>query len=72
VNDFPDARATNIELRRTRNWIDSPLAYRNGRRALLTMQKGEAGTQAFNEAIREWSALSGSTTPAPAPAPAGQ
>ncbi len=72
LNDFPDARATNIELLRTRNWIDIPLAYRNGRRALLTMQKGEAGTQAFNEAIREWSALSGSTTPAPAPAPAGQ
>jgi len=65
LNDFPDARATNIELLRSRNWMDIPLAYRNGRRALLTLQKGETGTQAFNEAIREWAALGGGTDPAP-------
>jgi hypothetical protein len=65
LNDFPDARATNLELLRSRNWMDIPLAYRNGRRALLTMQKGEAGMQAFNEAIQEWTALNGSSTPAP-------
>ena len=58
LNDFPDARATNMELLRSRNWMDVPLAYRNGRRALLTLQKGEEGTRAFNEAIREWQALS--------------
>ncbi|HEV7434563.1 MAG TPA: hypothetical protein VGO22_06800 [Pseudorhizobium sp.] len=58
LNDFPDARATNLELLRTRNWMDVPLAYRNGRRALLTLQKGEEGTQAFNDAIREWQQLS--------------
>nr|CAD6409230.1 membrane protein [Rhizobium sp. Q54] len=65
LNDFPDARATNIELLRSRNWIDIPLAYRNGRRALLTLQKGEAGTQAFNDAIREWGTAGGGTPPAP-------
>lgn len=63
LNDFPDARATNIELLRSRNWIDIPLAYRNGRRALLTLQKGETGAQVFNEAIREWAALGDSSGP---------
>ncbi len=58
LNDFPDARATNLELLRSRNWMDVPLAYRNGRRALLTLQKGEDGMRAFNDAIREWQALS--------------
>ncbi|CAN7429939.1 hypothetical protein [Neorhizobium sp. LjRoot104] len=57
LNDFPDARTTNLELLRTRNWIDIPIAYRNGRRALLTLQKGPDGERAFNEAIREWGTL---------------
>jgi hypothetical protein len=57
LNDFPDARATNLELLRNRNWIDIPIAYRNGRRALLTLQKGPEGERAFNEAIREWGTL---------------
>jgi hypothetical protein len=64
LNDFPDARATNLDLMRTRNWIDIPLAYRNGRRALLTLQKGPEGEKAFNEAIREWGQM--------APTPSGQ
>lgn len=62
LNDFPDARATNLELLRSRDWMDIPLAYRNGRRALLTLQKGPAGVQAFNEAIREWAALGNSAS----------
>jgi hypothetical protein len=57
LNDFPDARTTNLELMRSRNWIDIPIAYRNGRRALLTLQKGPDGERAFNEAIREWGTL---------------
>ncbi|RWX78927.1 hypothetical protein EPK99_10140 [Neorhizobium lilium] len=64
LNDFPDARNTNLDLLRTRNWIDIPVAYRNGRRALLTLQKGPEGEKAFNEAIREWAQM--------APAPTGQ
>src|SRR5690606_19415572 len=56
LNDFPDARATNMDLLKNRDWIDIPIAYRNGRRALLTLQKGPAGKQAFETAIREWDA----------------
>ena len=37
LNDFPDARKTNLDLLKNRSWIDIPVTYRNGRRALLTM-----------------------------------
>ncbi|KAA1182460.1 hypothetical protein FP026_10325 [Rhizobium tropici] len=59
LNDFPDARKTNLDLLKSRNWIDIPVVYRNGRRALLTMEKGPTGTDAFNKAISEWQALGG-------------
>ncbi|NTF88156.1 hypothetical protein G6L46_13565 [Agrobacterium rhizogenes] len=59
LNDFPDARKTNLDLLKTRNWIDIPVVYRNGRRALLTMEKGPTGSDAFNKAIAEWQALGG-------------
>ncbi|MGO7203837.1 hypothetical protein ACCT30_21650, partial [Rhizobium ruizarguesonis] len=57
LNDYPDARKANLDLMATRNWIDIPITYRNGRRALLTMEKGGTGTDAFNTAIKEWTAL---------------
>ncbi|WP_428426123.1 hypothetical protein [Pararhizobium sp.] len=65
LNDFPEAVATNIELLRTRGWVDIPLTYRNGRRALLTLEKGPAGTEAFTKAMQAWSL-------AAKPDPAGQ
>ena len=57
LNDYPDARKANLDLMATRSWIDMPITYRNGRRALLTMEKGDTGTNAFNTAIKEWTAL---------------
>jgi hypothetical protein len=57
LNDFPDARKTNLDLLRNRDWIDIPVTYRNGRRALLTMEKGQTGTDDFNKAITAWAAL---------------
>lgn len=57
LNDYPDARKSNLDLLGTRNWIDIPVTYRNGRRALLTMEKGTTGTDAFNTAIKAWAAL---------------
>jgi hypothetical protein len=56
LNDYPDARKVNLDLLGTRDWIDIPITYRNGRRALLTMQKGTTGAEAFTAAIREWTA----------------
>ncbi|MBW9065288.1 hypothetical protein JNB71_18450 [Rhizobium herbae] len=65
LNDFPEAVATNTELLRSRSWIDIPLTYRNGRRALLTLEKGPAGTEAFAKAMQAWSIVA-------KPNPAGQ
>lgn len=62
LNDFPDARKTNMDLLRSRNWIDIPVTYRNGRRALLTMDKGQTGTDAFNKVIGEWAAIGGTAS----------
>ncbi|SCW67569.1 hypothetical protein SAMN02927900_03740 [Rhizobium mongolense subsp. loessense] len=57
LNDYPDARKANLDLLSTREWIDIPITYRNGRRALITMQKGPTGIAAFNTAIKQWTAL---------------
>ena len=57
LNDFQDVVASNIELMRTRNWIDIPITYRNGRRALLTLDKGTDGAALFESVIKEWAAL---------------
>ncbi len=57
LNDYPDARKANLDLLASRDWIDIPITYRNGRRALLTMQKGSTGGEAFTAAIKEWAAF---------------
>ncbi|MDO9415092.1 hypothetical protein [Pararhizobium sp.] len=57
LNDFPEAVTRNLELLRSRDWIDIPLTYRNGRRALITMEKGSTGVEAFNTVMRNWAAL---------------
>ena len=54
LNDFPEAIAKNTELLRTRAWIDIPITYRNGRRALLTLDKGTAGAEAFDTVMKAW------------------
>lgn len=58
LNDFPEAIAKNTELLRTRSWIDIPITYRNGRRALLTLDKGTAGAEAFDKVMKAWSTAS--------------
>ncbi|TNB48695.1 hypothetical protein FF124_06085 [Martelella lutilitoris] len=57
LNDFDQARAQNLALLGDRNWIDIPVTYRNGRRALLTLEKGTTGMAIFDRAIQEWQAL---------------
>ncbi|WP_144409518.1 hypothetical protein [Martelella endophytica] len=57
LNDFDQARAQNLALLGDRNWIDIPITYRNGRRALLTLEKGTTGMAIFDRAIQEWQAL---------------
>ncbi|WP_164924482.1 hypothetical protein [Sinorhizobium fredii] len=57
LNDFAEAVGSNTELLRSRSWIDIPITYRNGRRALLTLEKGASGTEAFSKAMQAWGSL---------------
>lgn len=44
----------NLGLLRDRGWIDLPILYNNGRRAILTIEKGSEGAKAINDAIDAW------------------
>ncbi|WP_173933600.1 hypothetical protein [Chelativorans sp. Marseille-P2723] len=45
---------TNSTLLRRQSWIDIPIIYASGRRALMTLEKGTAGDRAFREALEAW------------------
>lgn len=44
----------NLNLLRQQSWIDVPVVYKSGRRALFTMEKGIPGEKAFDAAIKAW------------------
>jgi hypothetical protein len=48
--------ATNIELLKTRQWIDVPMLLSDGRIAKLTFEKGVAGLRAMEDAVASWQA----------------
>ncbi|MDK9695141.1 MAG: hypothetical protein OEL76_01975 [Siculibacillus sp.] len=47
-------RARNLKMIRERGWIDVPLLYESGRRAILTLEKAGAGDQAVTDALTAW------------------
>jgi hypothetical protein len=44
----------NLALLRRDQWIDVPLVYKSGRRALITMEKGIPGEKVFDETLKAW------------------
>lgn len=44
----------NIELLKERGWLDIPIVYANNRRAILAIEKGEPGNNAFEAAFAAW------------------
>ena len=44
----------NLELLKERSWFDIAVIYNNGRRAILAVEKGPSGEQAFREAFAAW------------------
>jgi hypothetical protein len=44
----------NLNLLKDRIWIDLPLVYQSGQRAILTFEKGAAGEQVFERALTAW------------------
>ncbi len=45
---------SNLTLLRERGWIDLPLVYETGQRAILTFEKGTPGERAFESALAAW------------------
>ena len=60
----------NIQLLKERGWLDIPIVYNNGRRAILAIEKGTAGERAFEEAFKAWEQTSADLA-CPAPLPTG-
>ena len=56
LNDTKADQEANLSLLRNQEWIDVPVIYKSGRRALLTMEKGIPGDKVFDEAIKAWQA----------------
>ncbi|SFO47806.1 hypothetical protein SAMN03159463_02056 [Mesorhizobium sp. NFR06] len=56
LNDTKADEDANLTLLRGQDWIDVPVVYKTGRRALLTMQKGIPGEKVFDEALKAWAA----------------
>jgi tetratricopeptide (TPR) repeat protein len=44
----------NLDLLRDWAWLEIPIVYNNGRRAIMTVEKGASGERAFSEAFRAW------------------
>ncbi|MEM9678238.1 MAG: hypothetical protein AAF890_09290, partial [Pseudomonadota bacterium] len=49
LNNLDQAKEANENLLKSRGWIDIPVQYRTGRRALVTIEKGVPGDAVFEE-----------------------
>lgn len=58
LNDTKAEVDANLNLLRRQSWIDVPVVYKSGRRALFTMEKGIPGDKVFEEAMKAWQAKS--------------
>jgi hypothetical protein len=56
LTDEKSAIDTNISLLGKQQWIDVPVAYGSGRRALLSFEKGLTGERVFEEVLKSWAA----------------
>lgn len=54
LSDTPAESEANLALMRRQSWIDIPLVYQSGRRALITLEKGTPGDRVFDEALGAW------------------
>jgi hypothetical protein len=70
LSNTPNDKANNLRLMRESAWIDLPLLYENGRRAVLSLELGAPGQQAFAQAIEAWNKTDAAAAPAANPAPA--
>lgn len=62
LSDARADRETNALLMRRQSWIDIPITYTSGRRALMTLEKGVPGDRIFNQALDAWARASSAST----------
>ncbi len=56
LNNLDQAEQSNLALLKSQQWIDIPIAYATGRRALVSIEKGVPGDEAFKQAMDAWAA----------------
>jgi len=56
LSSLPNEQQRNMALLRERGWIDIPMLYENGKRGILTLEKGSAGAEAVEKAVAAWQA----------------
>ncbi len=54
LDNLDQAVEVNQQLLLNSGWVDIPIAYSTGKRALLTLEKGGSGEQVFKEAFDDW------------------
>lgn len=54
LNDSQQDKDVNMRLLRERAWLDVPIIYKSGRRALITMEKGIPGEKVFDDVLKSW------------------
>jgi len=54
LDNLDQAVELNEQLLLSSGWIDVPIAYNTGKRALLTLEKGGTGDQVFKDAFNDW------------------
>jgi len=70
LSNAPAERAQNLQSMRENGWIDLPVLYENGRRAVITLEKGTPGERVFQEAMAKWDNVA-SNAPSSPPADSG-
>lgn len=54
LSNLPSDVERNVDLIRNRPWIDLPVRYDNGRRAVIALEKGASGDRVMAEAFKSW------------------
>jgi hypothetical protein len=63
LSNVPADRQRNMRLLLEQAWFDIPTVYANQHRAILAIEKGESGQQAFKSAFTAWGQTPETTQP---------
>jgi len=54
LSSVESEKERNIQLLKERSWIDIPVVYNDGRRAVIAIEKGDPGERAVADAFKAW------------------